>query len=82
MPNASIESTTSHEPSDILQHPMETNVDHTTELLHRDKILELWKTPDSAFTADEKLFSYWHKRLGCAPKKYIRRLAERKCLPY
>ena len=82
VPNASIESITSPEPSDILQHPMKTNVDHIAEVMHRDKILEIWKTPDSDFTEDEKLFYYWHKRLRCLPKKYIRRLSEMKCLPY
>ena len=36
---------------------------------------------DSEFTADEKLFGYWHRRLRHAPKKYIRRLAKRGCIP-
>ena len=41
VPNASIESTTSPEPSDILKHPMKTNVDYITEVMHRKKILEI-----------------------------------------
>ena len=43
LPNASIEFTTSPEPSDILQHPMKSNVSYITEVMHRDKILEIWR---------------------------------------
>ena len=49
--------------------------------MNQSKIKEIWETPDSDFTKDERLFYYWHKRLRHSPKKYIRRLARRGVLP-
>ena len=33
---------------------------------------ELWETPDSEFTSNERLFHSWYKRLRHCPKKYKR----------
>ena len=45
------------------------------------KVKELWDKKLSDFTDDEQLMGYWHRRLRCLPKKYLRRLAKRGCIP-
>ena len=81
VPSSSITSINDPEPSDVLQCPDTIDAASVTEVMSREKIKELWETPDSDFTKDERLFYYWHKRLRHAPKKYIRRLAKRGLLP-
>ena len=51
------------EPSDILQCQDTIDAASMTEVMSRSKIKELWETPDSDFTDDERLYYYWHKRL-------------------
>lgn len=51
-----------------------------TEYLFQDHLNELWKTPYSSFSDDERLFFYWYKRLRHDSKKHTRRLANRGCL--
>ena len=36
VPNSSIEPTSSPEPSNVLDHPKNTNVNHMVEVMHRD----------------------------------------------
>ena len=81
VPNHLIAPINDPEPSDILQHPEATNKEGMTDVLSQAQLNKLWKTPDSDFSNDERLFYYWHKRLRHAPKKHIRRLAKRGCLP-
>ena len=79
--SSSIRAIIDPEPSDILQCPDTIDAASMTEVMSRVNIKELWETPDSDFTDDERLLCYYHKRLRHAPKKYIRRLAKRGSLP-
>ena len=69
------------EPSDILNHPHNTDGTVMAEIMSQSNIKEIWETPDSDFTKDERLFYYWRKRLRHLLKKYIRRLFRRGVLP-
>ena len=79
IPNAELTSVNDPEPSNIPLSPNEINPIHMNNL--SSKVKELWDKKLSDFSDDEKLMGYWHRRLRCLPKKYLRRLAKRGCIP-
>ena len=51
--NSSIAPIYKPEPSDILQHPNNTNKNIMTDIMTQGKLNDLWKTLDSDFSEDE-----------------------------
>ena len=60
VPNTSIEPVNNPDPSDIRQHPNNTNKSAIIKIMNQKKMKKIWETLASNFIVDERLFFHWH----------------------